>query len=34
MNNTEKGYYLDHFDVIVKKLKFIITSFIKILAII
>ena len=27
MNNTEKGYYLDHFDVIVKELKFIITSF-------
>jgi hypothetical protein len=27
MNNTEKGYYLDHFDAIVKELKLIITSF-------
>jgi len=27
MNNTEKGYYLDHFDAIVKELKLIIERF-------
>ncbi|MDB2565396.1 hypothetical protein N9X64_00605 [bacterium] len=27
MNNIEKGYYLDHFDIIVLKLQLIVTYF-------